>query len=75
MATPKKRSSHEIRASIEEEREALSTALTSLRSEVTELTDWRKQVNKHKDELIMAGAVVGAVAVAGLVLKRLFSSS
>lgn len=75
MATPKKRSSSEIRQSIDDERQALSTALTSLRHEVTELTDWRKQVAKHKDELVMAGAVVGGLAVAGLVLKRLFGSS
>lgn len=75
MATPKKRSSTEIRASIEDEREALSTALTSLRHEVTELTDWRKQAAKHKDELVMAGAVVGGMVVAGLVLRRLFSNT
>lgn len=75
MATPKKRSSSEIRKSIDDERQALSTALTSLRGEVTELTDWRRQVAKHKDGLIVAGAVVGGLAVAGLVLKRLFSSS
>jgi hypothetical protein len=70
-----KRSAEEIRASMEANREALSTALTHLRGEVTELTDWRKQASKHKKELITGTAVLGVAIGVGLGLSRLFRSN
>ena len=70
-----KRSSEEIRASMEANREGLSTALTQLRGEVTELTDWRKQASKHKKEIIGAGVVLGVAIGLGIGLSRLFRGS
>lgn len=70
-----KRSSEEIRASMEANREGLSTALTSLKSEVTDLTDWRKQVRDHKQELIAGTAVLGVAIGVGIGLSRLFRGS
>ena len=74
MATAK-RTPDEIRASMEANREGLSTALTSLKDEVTELTDWRKQVRTHKKELITGTAVLGVAIGLGLGLSRLFRGS
>jgi hypothetical protein len=70
-----KRTPEEIRASMEANREGLSTALTTLKDEVTELTDWRKQVRAHKTELIAGTAVLGIALGIGLGLSRLFRGS
>jgi hypothetical protein len=74
MATTK-RSSDEIRKSIEANREGLSTALTQLRGEVTELTDWRKQVRSHKKELLIGTAVLGVAVGVGLALTGFLRGS
>ena len=63
------RSSAEIRADIERQREELSHSVEALRSRVTELTDWRRQVREHRRELIIGAAVVG-FAVGGLMALR-----
>ncbi|MFI5122422.1 MAG: DUF3618 domain-containing protein [Vicinamibacteria bacterium] len=63
------RSSSEIRADIERQREELSHSVEALRSRVTELTDWRRQVREHRRELIIGAAVVG-FAVGGLMALR-----
>lgn len=60
-----KRSAAEIRQSIESNRTQLELSMVRLRGEVAELTDWRKQLTRHRRE-----ALVGA-AVAGLVLGML----
>ena len=70
-----KRSSDEIRKSIEANREGLSTALTQLRGEVTELTDWRKQVRTHKKELVVGAAVLGVAVGVGLALRGFLRGS
>lgn len=70
-----KRTPEEIRASIDTNREGLSTALTTLKDEVTELTDWRKQVETHKKELIVGTAVLGVAIGLGIGLSRLFRGS
>jgi hypothetical protein len=67
-----KRTPDEIRASMETNREGLSTALTSLKHEVTELTDWRKQVREHKTELIAGTAVLGVAIGVGIALTGFF---
>jgi hypothetical protein len=74
MATAK-RTPEEIRASMEANREGLSTALITLKDEVTELTDWRKQVETHKKELVVGTAVLGVAVGLGLGLSRLFRGS
>jgi uncharacterized protein DUF3618 len=63
------RSSAEIRADIERQREELSHSVAALRGRVTELTDWRRQVREHRRELIIGAAVVG-FAVGGLMALR-----
>jgi hypothetical protein len=51
-----------IRASIEETRRELAFSVNDLRSKMTELTDWRRQLAENR-----RGALVGA-AVAGFVI-------
>ena len=63
------RSSDEIRADIERQREELSHSVEALRNRVTELTDWRRQVREHRRELIIGAAIVG-FAVGGLLALR-----
>jgi Protein of unknown function (DUF3618) len=63
------RSSREIRADIERQRQELSHSVEQLRTRVTELTDWRRQVREHSRELVIGAAVVG-FAVGGLMMLR-----
>mgnify|MGYP001279646494 FL=1 len=68
-ARPQGRTSAEIRADIERQREELSQSVELLRHRVNELTDWRRQVREHRRELIIGAAVVG-FAVGGLLALR-----
>ena len=63
------RSSAEIRRDIELQREQLGRSVDALRGRVAELTDWRRQVREHRQELIVGAAVVG-FAVGGLMALR-----
>ena len=63
------RSSAEIRQDIEAQREQLGKSVEALRNRVTELTDWRRQVREHRQELMVGAAVVG-FAVGGLLALR-----
>lgn len=63
------RSSDQIRADIEHQREELSYSVQALRGRVAELTDWRRQVREHKRELVIGAAVVG-FAIGGLMALR-----
>jgi len=53
------RSSHEIRASIEANRMELGRSLEHLRAEVAEVTDWRRQITRHRSQVLVGAAVVG----------------
>jgi hypothetical protein len=53
------RSAAEIRRDIDVQRQALGTNVEALRGRVTELTDWRRQVEEHKQQLIIGAAAVG----------------
>jgi hypothetical protein len=70
---PTTRNAEEIRRSIEANRAELGLAVDRLRAEVTEVTDWRKQINKHRKQVLIGAAVAGFVlgggiaAIAGLV--------
>jgi hypothetical protein len=65
------RSAAEIRRDIDVQRERLGTSVEALRGRVTELTDWRRQVNEHRTQLIAAAAVVGfAVGVRAMLRRR-----
>jgi len=60
------RTSEEIRASIEANRVELAHSLERLRGEVTELTDWRKQIAAHKKQVLIGAAVAGFVIGGGI---------
>jgi uncharacterized protein DUF3618 len=64
------RSSAEIRADIERQREELSHSVEALRHRVAELTDWRRQVREHRRELIIGAAVLGFAIGARIALRR-----
>ena len=56
----------EIRASIEANRAELAQSLVRLRGEVTELTDWRKQIDRHQKQVLIGAAVAGFVIGGGI---------
>jgi hypothetical protein len=64
------RSAAEIRRDIEAQRQQLGGSVEALRGRVTELTDWRKQVEDHKRELIIAAAAVGFAVGVRLMFRR-----
>jgi len=70
------RSAEEIRRSIEANRADLGLAVEKLRAEVTKVTDWRKQVRKHRKNLLIGAAVAGFVIGGGIgAVVGLFTSS
>jgi hypothetical protein len=60
------RTPEQIRASIEANRVELGVSLERLRSEVAELTDWRKQLVVHRREALVGAAVAGFVIGGGI---------
>ena len=56
----------EIRADIGVQQRELSSSMDALRSQVNELTDWRRQVREHRTELI-AGAAIAGFVVGGII--------
>ncbi len=65
MATPT-RSPDEIRASIEQNRKELGTSLERLRGEVVRITDWRAQIRRHEQQVLIAAGVAGFVLGGGI---------
>jgi hypothetical protein len=63
------RSSEEIRRDIEVQREELGHSVEMLRFRIGELTDWRRQVREHRQELI-AGAAIAGFVIGGIVALR-----
>jgi len=59
----------EIRNSIESNRMELAVSVERLRGEVTKLTDWRSQVERHRNEITIGVAVVG-LFIGGRMLRR-----
>jgi hypothetical protein len=64
------RSPAEIRRDIDLKRRELGTSVEALRGRVNELTDWRRQVEEHKDQLIMGAAAIGFFVGARAMLRR-----
>jgi hypothetical protein len=60
------RTPEQIRASIELNRRELGSSIEILRSEVTALTDWRRQLREHRREALVAAAVAGFVIGGGI---------
>jgi hypothetical protein len=70
------RTPEEIRRSIEANRAGLGLAVEQLRAEVTEVTDWRKQIRKHRKNLLIGAAVAGFVIGGGIgAVVGLFTSN
>jgi ElaB/YqjD/DUF883 family membrane-anchored ribosome-binding protein len=63
------RTAAEIRRDIAAQQTDLASSVDALRSRVTELTEWKRQVREHRTEIIGAAAAVGFV-VGGLIAIR-----
>jgi hypothetical protein len=63
MAT---RTPEEIRASIDQNRRELGTAVEKLRVEVVQLTDWRSQIRRHQQQVLIGAGVAGFVLGGGI---------
>ena len=64
------RSAAEIRRDIDVQRRALGSNVEVLRGRVTELTDWRRQVEEHKQQLMIGAAAVGFLVGIKLMKRR-----
>ena len=60
------RTPEEIRRSIEANRAELGMAVDRLRAEVSEVTDWRKQINRRRKQFLIGAAVAGFVIGGGI---------
>lgn len=60
------RSPEEIRASVEATRQELQYSLNDLQSKVTELTDWRSKLARHRKQVLIGAAVAGFVIGGGI---------
>lgn len=60
------RSPEQIRASVQETRRELEFSLNDLQGKVTQLTDWRGQLETHKREVTIAAGVAGFVIGGGI---------
>lgn len=63
MAT---RSPQEIRASIEQNRKELAVSIGTLKTEVAEATDWRRQLAANRQNVMVGAAVAGFVLTGGI---------
>ena len=63
------RTAAEIRRDIDLQQVELAASVTALRTRVTELTDWRRQISEHREQLITGAAVAGFV-IGGIVALR-----
>jgi hypothetical protein len=66
----RQRNSREIRRDIEVQRAELGVSVEALRNRVNELTDWRRQLREHRDELIVGAAIAGFVVGGVIALRR-----
>jgi hypothetical protein len=60
------RSPEMIRASIEETRRELAFSVNDLRSKMTELADWRRQLVRNRQAALVGAAVAGFVIGGGV---------
>ena len=69
-ATRPTRTPEEIRASIEQNRLELGNSLERLRGEVVRLTDWRAQLRRHQQPVMIGAGVTGFVLGGGIAATR-----
>jgi uncharacterized membrane protein len=60
----------EIRSSMEANRTELAVSVARLRGEVTRVTDWRAQVDRHRNEITVGAAVVGLMLGVRMLRRR-----
>lgn len=60
------RTPEEIRASLEDHRKELTNSIELLKSDVTELSDWRGHVRRNQKAAVIGVAVAGFVLAGGL---------
>jgi hypothetical protein len=60
------RSPEEIRASVEVTRQELQYSIRDLEAKVTELTDWRTMLARHRREVLIGAAVAGFIIGGGI---------
>jgi hypothetical protein len=63
------RSAEQIRRDIDLQRRDLGSSVEILRGRVAELTDWRRQAQEHRSQLI-TGAAIAGFALGGLMMLR-----
>ncbi len=63
------RTSEQIRADMDRQRQELGESVDHLRERVTEITDWRSQIKKHRRSIVI-GAVATGFVVGGLMALR-----
>jgi hypothetical protein len=67
------RSTDEIRRDIEQHRRELGEAVDRLRGDVKRATDWRAQIVKNQQKVLIGAAVAGFVIGGGIaVIPRIF---
>ena len=64
----------EIRRDIDLQQAELASSIVALRTRVNELTDWRRQLDEHRDQLIKGAAVAGFV-VGGMMALSAFAAN
>jgi hypothetical protein len=70
MPPPGSRSSEQIRNDIVEQRQELSRSVDALRNRWMQVTDVRRQLREHKNELAVGAAVVGFLIGGAVALRR-----
>lgn len=65
------RTAEDIRRDIDMQQAELATSVVALRSKVTEITDWRGQLEAHREQLIRGAAVAGFVVGGLIAIRRL----
>jgi hypothetical protein len=60
------RTTEELRRSIESNRAELAVSLGRLRGEVAEVTDWRRQITRHRKQVVVGAAVAGFLVGGGI---------
>ena len=73
MSGTTQRSPEEIRRDIEQHRRELGAAVDRLRGDVKRATDWRAQIVKNQQKVLIGAAVAGFVIGGGIaVIPRIF---
>jgi dienelactone hydrolase len=65
-SVPASRSPEQIRASIEETRRELAFSVNDLRSKVSEIADWRRQLTENRNAALTTAVVTGFVVGGGI---------